>query len=98
MAYASTLVAYGQAVGLVTAIGDNTEVGRISKLISEAHELQTPLTRNIATFSRILLYAVLALAAVAFVVGVWRGQPVIDTLYGAIALAVAMIPKGYQPH
>ncbi len=94
MAYASTLVTYGQAAGIVVAIGDNTEVGRISKLISEAHELQTPLTRNIATFSRILLYAVLALAAVAFVVGVWRGQPVIDTLYGAIALAVAMIPEG----
>jgi len=43
-----------------------------------------------------LLYAVLALAAVAFAVGVWRGQPVIDTLYSAIALAVAMILKGCQ--
>ena len=71
MAYASTLVTYGQAVGLVTAIGDNTEVGRISKLISEAHELQTPLTRNIASFSRILLYAVLALASSAFAIPGW---------------------------
>jgi len=64
----------------------------------EAHELQTPLTRNIATFSRILLYAVLALAAIAFVVGVLRGQPVVETFTAAIALAVAMIPEGCPPH
>ena len=94
MVYASTLVTFGQATGVVTATGDNTEIGCISKLISEAHELQTPLTRNIASFSRILLYAVLALATVAFVVGVWRGQPAIETFTAAIALAVAMIPEG----
>jgi cation-transporting P-type ATPase F len=94
MAYASTLVTYGQATGIVTAIGDDTEVGRISRLISEAHELQTPLTRKIAAFSRILLYAILALAAVTFGVGLLRGQPVGGTFYAAIALAVAMIPEG----
>jgi cation-transporting ATPase F len=94
MAYASTLVTYGQAAGVVVAIGDHTEVGLISKLILEAQELQTPLTRKIAAFSRIVLYAILALAAVTFVIGVSRGQPMIDTLYGAIALAVAMIPEG----
>ncbi|MCX7856179.1 MAG: HAD-IC family P-type ATPase, partial [Anaerolineae bacterium] len=31
MAYASTLVTYGSGVGVVTAIGDDTEVGRISQ-------------------------------------------------------------------
>ncbi len=94
MVYASTLVTYGQATGVVTAIGDNTEVGRISKLISEAHELETPLTRKIASFSRIVLYAILALAAVTFGIGVLRQQPVIETFMAAIALAVAMIPEG----
>ena len=94
MAYASTLVTYGQATGIVTATGDNTEVGRISQLLSEAHDLQTPLTRKMATFSQIVLYAILALAAVTFGVGVWRGQAAGDTFYAAIALAVAMIPEG----
>ncbi|MCI5159945.1 MAG: cation-transporting P-type ATPase, partial [Candidatus Electrothrix sp. AUS1_2] len=36
MAYASTMVTYGQASGVVTATGDQTEVGRISRLISTA--------------------------------------------------------------
>jgi Ca2+-transporting ATPase len=94
MAYASTLVTYGTGVGVVTAIGDETEVGRISQLISTAEELQTPLTRKIAQFSQLLLFAILALAAFTFAIGVWRGQPAIDTFIAAIALAVAMIPEG----
>ena len=94
MAYASTLVTYGQATGIVAAIGDNTEVGRISRLLAEAHELQTPLTRKIAGFSKIVLYAILVLAAATFGIGVLRGQPAGETFYAAIALAVAMIPEG----
>jgi len=94
MAYASTLVTYGTGVGVVTAIGDHTEVGRISQLISSAEELQTPLTRKIAQFSRLVLYAILALAAVTFAIGVLRRQPAVDTFTAAIALAVAMIPEG----
>jgi len=94
MTYASTLVTYGAGVGIVTAIGDNTEVGRISQLIASAADLQTPLTRKISQFSKLVLYAILALAAVTFAIGVLRGQGVIDTFTAAIALAVAMIPEG----
>ncbi len=94
MAYASTLVTFGQGAGIVTAIGDNTEVGRISTLISEAHDLETPLTRKMAQFSRLILYAILALAAVTFGIGVLRGQSPIETFTAAVALAVAMIPEG----
>ncbi len=94
MVYASTLVTYGQGIGVVTAIGDNTEVGRISQLISEAQELETPLTRKIARFSRLVLYAVLGLAAVTFAAGVLRGEPAAETFTAAIALTVAMIPEG----
>jgi len=94
MAYASTLVTYGSGVGVVVATGDNTEVGRISQLISSAAELETPLTRKISQFSRLVLYAILVLAAVTFLIGLLRRQPVIDTFTAAIALAVAMIPEG----
>lgn len=94
MAYASTLVTYGQGVGIVTATGDSTEVGRISQLIAEAQELQTPLTRRISEFSHLVLYAVLGLAVVVFLTGLLRGQPVVDTFTAAIAMTVAMIPEG----
>lgn len=94
MAYASTLVTYGQALGVVTATGDHTELGRISRLIAEAKPLETPLTRKIAHFSHILLFAILGLAGVVFLIGTLHGQPLVDTFMAAIALAVGAIPEG----
>jgi len=94
MAYASTLVTYGTATGLVVATGDSSEIGRISQLISGAAELETPLTRKIGQFSRVLLIVILALSALTFGIGLLRGEPVVDTLMAAIALAVGAIPEG----
>lgn len=94
MAYGSTLVTYGQASGVVIAIGDNTEVGRISELISETEELKTPLIQKIEAFSKVLLYLILGLALATFAVGVFRGQGAFDMFMAAIALAVGAIPEG----
>ncbi len=94
MAYASTLVTYGQGTGLVTATGDATEVGRISQLISAAESLATPLTRKISAFSNVLLYIILGLAGLTIVVGLLRGQPLLDMFMAAVALAVGSIPEG----
>jgi len=94
MAYASTLVTYGQGAGIVVAIGNSTEVGQISRLIATAEELQTPLTRKIARFSLVLLYLILALASLTMVVELLRGRPLVETLMAAIALSVSAIPEG----
>lgn len=94
MAYASTLVTFGSATGVVVATGDGSEVGRISQLISSAANLETPLTKKIGQFSRLLLVAILILSAVTFGIGVLRGEEVVDTLMAAIALAVGAIPEG----
>jgi len=94
MAYSSSMVTYGQGTGVVVATGDNTEIGRISQLISSAQDLATPLTRKIAHFSHILLYTILGLAAVTVAVGLLRGQPFFDIFMAAVALAVGAIPEG----
>ncbi len=94
MAYASTLVTHGRGTGVVTATGDATEVGRISRLIAEAEDIKTPLTQRIAAFSRVLVYAILALAALAFGLGLLRGDDASDTFMAAVALAVGAIPEG----
>jgi cation-transporting P-type ATPase F len=94
MVYGSTLVAYGQAVGIVVAIGDATEVGRISDLLSSTEELETPLLRKIAEFSKMLLYVILCLAAVTFGVGLLRGQTAFEMFMASVALAVGAIPEG----
>lgn len=94
MAYSSTLVTYGTATGLVVAIGDQTEIGRINELIASAADLETPLTRKIAQFSRILLYVILGLAAVTFLVGLLRGESWFAMFMASVALSVGAIPEG----
>ncbi len=94
MGYSSTLVTYGTGIGVVVATGDDTEIGRISDLIASAEVLATPLTRKIARFSHLLLYAILGLAAMTFLVGLWHGGSWIDLFMAAVALSVAMIPEG----
>ena len=94
MAYASTLVTYGKARGVVVATGDNTEIGRISQLIQNADNLQTPLTIKIGKFSHMLLWVILAVSFITFLVGVLRGQNAVEMFMAAVAMAVGAIPEG----
>ena len=94
MAYASTLVTYGQGRGVVTSTGDHTEIGRISEMISAAQSLETPLTRKIKAFGHKLLILILGLAGLVVAVGLWRGESLDEILSSAIALAVGAIPEG----
>ena len=94
MAYSGTLVTHGQGAGLVVATGADTEIGLIHRLVEDAGGVQTPLTRKIARFSRILTVAILALAAATFLIGLARGEPAADMLTAAVALAVGAIPEG----
>ncbi len=94
MAYSSTLVTYGIGLGIVVSTGDGTEVGRISQLISEAVELETPLTQKLNQFSKVLLVVILILAALTFGIGLLRGEDFVETMFASIALAVGAIPEG----
>ncbi len=94
LAFAGTLVTFGQGEGVVCATGDGTEMGRIAGLIHTAQDVQTPLTRKIAHFSRLLLWVILALAAATFGVGLLHGESWVDMFMAAIALAVGAIPEG----
>lgn len=95
MAYAGALVTEGSGTGVVWATGNRTETGRVAFLIAEAVDLTTPLTRKITHFSGMLLWIILALAAVLFAYGVLvRGGSVIDMLMASVALAVGVIPEG----
>lgn len=94
MLYSSTLVTYGTGVAVVVETGDHTEIGRISELISSAEVLATPLTKKIAKFSHMLLFAILGLATITFLIGLMHGDSWDSLFMSAVALSVAMIPEG----
>ena len=92
MAYAGSFVTFGQARGLVVAIAEQTETGRISQLLKTTVELETPLTRKIQQFSKTLLYIILGFATFTFVVALGQGKA--EAFKAAVALAVSAIPEG----
>lgn len=102
MAFGGTLVTYGTATAVVVSTGNGTELGRISQLLKETTDLQTPLTKALASIGQIITVAVLSVSVVMVLVGLYRmlAQGVVfdiairDTLIFAIALAVGAIPEG----
>jgi Ca2+-transporting ATPase len=94
MAYAGSFVTFGTGKGIVVAIGDATETGRISQLMEQGTSLKTPLTRKFDKFSRTLLYIILGIAALMFAVGLGYGYSWTEMFEAAIAFAVSAIPEG----
>lgn len=95
MAFSGTLVTQGQGTGVVVATGSSTEIGKISDLVREVDELQTPLLRQMAVFSRWLTGAVLVVASGMFAFGVLlRDTSAREMFMTVVGLAVAAIPEG----
>lgn len=95
LAYSGTLVTYGQAQGVVIATGEQTEIGRISQLLSQVELLTTPLLRQMATFAKWLTAAISVIAAATFSYGVlFQNYTVSEMFLAAVGLAVAGIPEG----
>lgn len=93
MVYSSSLVTYGRANVLVTATGMDTEIGKIATLMNETKERRTPLQVSLDQFSSRLATAILIFCALILGLQMWRGQPLLDALLFAVALAVAAIPE-----
>jgi len=93
MAYRGTQIVYGRGVGVVTAVGLATELGKIAHLLGTTGDTKTPLQKRLAQFSKQLGLAALALCGIVFVVGVVQGGDILEMFITAVALAVAAVPE-----
>lgn len=93
MIYSSSLITSGSGIGVVVAIGNNTQIGKINTMLEDADILETPLTLKIAKFSQLLLYIILALAAFTFGMGLIHQGDSVEIFMASVALAVAAIPE-----
>ncbi|QQQ74205.1 HAD-IC family P-type ATPase [Saccharothrix sp. 6-C] len=94
MAFSGTLVTTGGGRGVVVATGADTEIGHVHRLVGSTTTVQTPLTRKLARFSKLLTAVILGLAVVTVVIGMLRGEPFAEMVTAAVALAVGAIPEG----
>jgi magnesium-transporting ATPase (P-type) len=95
MAFSGTIVSAGQGRGLVTGTGAATEIGTIQSLVGEAGSLETPLTKQLAAFGRVLTLVILGMAVVMLAIGRFlHHMPFGELISATIGFAVAAIPEG----
>ncbi len=107
MLYMGSSVVYGRGKAVVTAVGMNTEMGRIADAITQAQDGQTPLQKKLSQLSKLLTVLVLGICIFIFAYSLISGRDeltggdsaqifgrVINMFMVAVSLAVAAIPEG----
>lgn len=93
MVFSGSLVTYGRAQVVVTATAMNTEIGKIAALIKGAKEKKTPLQVSLDNFGKNLAIGIIVVSMAVFMVNLYRGVDMMESLMFAVALAVAAIPE-----
>jgi P-type Ca2+ transporter type 2C len=93
MVYGGTMVSYGRGRAVVVATGMNSEFGKIAKLLESVETARTPLQENLDRVGKLLARAALAIVVVIVLLGLLRGQPLLEIVIFGIALAVAVVPE-----
>lgn len=94
MVFSSTSVIQGKGEAIVTAIGMDTEMGRIAALIADEDDEPTPLQKKLSQTGKYLGIGALIICAVIFVMGILKRLPPFSMFLTSVSLAVAAIPEG----
>lgn len=93
MVFSGSFVANGRAKIVVTAVGMQTEIGKIAQLLGQAKDKKTPLQVNLDQFGKKLAIAIIFVCLAIFALDIIRGRELIDSFMFAVSLAVAAIPE-----
>lgn len=94
MLFMNNVVTRGRGEMLVIATGMNTEIGKLAQLLSKTQEQATPLQHQLDRLGKRLAALALVIVLILFASALLSGEPLIETAFTAIALAVAAIPEG----
>ena len=93
MIYSGTAAAYGRGKAMVVATGMNTEFGKITGMLQSVETGETPLQENLDRVGKTLAKAAFVIVLMIVLLGVVRGQPLLEMFIFGIALAVAVVPE-----
>lgn len=105
LGFMGTVITYGRGKAIVTAVGMDTEIGKIASMLSETESESTPLQKNIAKLGKTLAIVALAITGAIFILEIAQAaisdasqlaKPDIwvENFIFAVSLAVAAIPEG----
>jgi len=94
MLYAGSMITKGRANGVVTAIAQQTEVGKIASLLASSDVTKTPLMVRMERFSLNISKIIAIAILVILLIGIYQETPLREIFFLSVAIAVSTIPEG----
>jgi Ca2+-transporting ATPase len=94
MVFRGTTIVTGSGSAIVTATGQNTELGKIQQMGVMAEKEATPLEKKLKQLGKWLIWLTLIFVVLIVIAGIIRGRDIILMIETGVALAVAAIPEG----
>lgn len=92
--YSGTVITKGTALAKVIATGLSAQVGKISGMLTDIEEEETPLQKRLGELGKVVAIICTAVCIVVAGAGILHGEPPFDMLMTGISVAIAAIPEG----
>lgn len=95
MVFSSTTVSAGKGKAIITAIGEDTEIGKINQMMSDVGQLTTPLLKQTARFGKNVSVVIILTGILIYFFGYFfRDYNHEELLLSVIGLCIAAVPEG----
>jgi P-type Ca2+ transporter type 2C len=91
--YGGTMVSTGLAIATITAIGNETKLGKIGKSLESVSEEKTPLESQIASFVKKMAIGGAIVFVIVWIINYWHSQNLLDSLLKSLTLAMSILPE-----
>ncbi len=91
--YSGTTVASGLAIATITAIGNETKLGKIGKSLESITEEKTPLEHQITNFVKWMAIAGTIVFVIVWAINYWQTQNLLNSLLQSLTLAMSILPE-----
>ena len=91
--FSGTLVVSGRAIASVTAIGNQTQLGKIGTSIETIQEEATPLEKQINGFVRIMAITGIIVFCIVWVFNFMHTHSFLESLTNSLTLAMSILPE-----
>jgi len=91
--YSGTTVASGLAIAEITAIGNNTKLGKIGKSLESISEEKTPLEIQVSNFVKWMAIAGSIVFVFVWAINYWQSQEILNSLLQSLTLAMSILPE-----
>ena len=94
IAYAGSITVTGRGKGIVIAVGQDTEFGKIAKTVITSEETKTPLVIKMEKFIKQISIGFIILAVMLSILLISKGMTISEIFETVVALTVSAIPEG----